>query len=240
MMLMLRSIFIICLVVVHTGIMSLVAILASLFDRTGNRVHQVARFWASGILFISRIKVAVKGLRHLDPEQSSIYMPNHLSNFDIPVLLAHLPVQFRWLAKTELFRIPVFGYALKRAGYIPIDRSNLRSAIASLQRAADIIRSGVSVVIFPEGTRSRDGELSGFKKGGFVAAKNSGVPITPIILRGTWEIMSKTGLRIHPGEAVLEILPPIDAGEYRDRGKDELMACVRSAMVDALGQKEEK
>lgn len=231
---MLRSLFIICLIVVHTGIMSIVTILTSVFDGKGDYIHLVARAWARGILFGSRIKVTVKGLSNLDPSESYVYMSNHLSNFDIPVLLAHLPVQFRWLAKAELFRIPVFGLALKRAGYIRIDRTNLRSAITSLKRAAGIIRDGVSVLVFPEGTRSRDGSLRSFKKGGFVMAMNSGVPIIPVILHGTWEIMSKTGLRINPGNAVLEILPPIDVSAYAGRNKEALMASVRDVMLVAL------
>ena len=231
---MIRSIFIICLVFIQTGIMSIAAILTSVFDGKGDNVHRVARAWARGILFVSRIKVTVKGLSNLNPSESCIYMSNHLSNFDIPLLLGHLPVQFRWLAKAELFRIPIFGLALRRAGYVRIDRANLRSAITSLKRAADIIRDGVSVLVFPEGTRSRDGKLRAFKKGGFVMAMDSGVPIIPIVLHGTWEIMSKTGLRIKPGNAVLEILPPVDVSAYAGRNKEDLMASVRDVMLDAL------
>lgn len=217
--------------------MSIVAILTSVFDGKGDNVHRVARSWARGILFVSRISVTVKGISNLNPSESYIYMSNHLSNFDIPLLLAHLPVQFRWLAKAELFRIPIFGLALKRAGYIRIDRANLRSAITSLKRAADIIRDGVSVLIFPEGTRSRDGKLRPFKKGGFVMAMNSGVSIVPVVLHGTWEIMSKTGLRIEPGNAVLEILPPIDVSAYAGRSKEDLIVKVRDVMMDALGKR---
>jgi len=236
----LRSFSIAFTVILYTGLMSVVAILASLTDHGGDRVHGVARAWARGVLFLSRIKVNVRGTTNIRSDESKIYMSNHLSNFDIPVLLAHLPIQFRWLAKTELFRIPVFGFALKRAGYIPIDRTNLRSAIASLKRAADIIRGGVSVLVFPEGTRSRDGRLRSFKKGGFVMAMESGVSITPVILRGTWEIMSKSGLRISPGDATLEVLPAIDASAFSGRKKEDLMDRVRDVMQDALKQGEER
>jgi len=232
---MLRSLSIICPIIIYTGLMSVAAILTSIFDwRGGDIAHGVARFWAKGILFVSGVKVTVVGLSNLDPTRSAIYMPNHLSNFDIPVLLAHLPVQFRWLAKAELFRIPVFGFALKRCGYIRIDRANLRSAIESLRRAADLIRSGVSVLVFPEGTRSRDGDLREFKKGGFAMAMDSGVSIIPVILRGTWEIMSKTGLRINPGHAVLEILPPIDVSAYAGKKREDLMTEVRHVIQSAL------
>jgi len=236
---MLRTFFIIFLVIVETGVMSIAAILTSVFDREGNRIHKVASAWAKGILFSSRIRVTVEGLSHIQPNRSYIFMPNHLSNFDIPVLLAHLPVQFRWLAKKELYKIPIFGFALKRAGYISIDRSNLRSAIGSLNRAVDNIQKGISVTIFPEGTRSSDGTLRSFKKGGFVIAANSGIPIVPIALHGTWEIMSKKGFHIQPGHAILEILPPINSSVQGKKGRDALMDEVRKTIQCAIDRRKE-
>lgn len=235
---MLRTVFIICLVVIETGFMSALTIVVSFFDRKGDVVHRVAKAWARGILFTGRIKVTLKGLSHIDPSKSYIYMSNHLSQFDIPVLLGSLPFQFRWLAKAELFRIPVFGSALKRAGYIRIDRSNIRSAINSLKRAGDIVRNGVSVLVFPEGTRSVDGNLRSFKKGGFVMAVNSGVSIVPIALHGTRDIMPAKKLRIRPGHAVLEILTPIDVSAYATKKKEVLMADVRSAIQHAIDRQE--
>ena len=236
---MLRTLFIIGLVILETGCMSIAAILTSVFDREGRYVHKVARAWARGILFSSRITVSVEGLSHIDPARSYIFMPNHLSNFDIPLLLAHLPVQFRWLAKKELFKIPIFGFALKCAGYISIDRSNLRSAIGSLDRAADYIQKGVSMTLFPEGTRSHDGDLGSFKKGGFVIAANSGIPIVPIALHGTWEIMSKKGFHIQSGHAVLEILNPIETSQPGTKNRDTLMVEVRNAIQNAIDRRKE-
>src|SRR5210317_685359 len=125
-----------------------------------------------------------------------ILMPIHQSNFDIPVLLGRLPVQFRWLAKAELFKIPIFGRGMRGCGYISIDRSNRKSAFQSLAEAATKIRNGVSVLIFPEGTRSRDGKILPFKKGGFVLSVDAGVPIVPIVIYNTGSIMPKGRLRI--------------------------------------------
>jgi len=122
-------------------------------------------------------------------------MSNHQSNFDIPVLLAHLPVQFRWLAKAELFKIPIFSRAMRGAGYVRIDRFNRESAIQSIKEAAAKMKDGVSVMIFPEGTRSHDGSIRPFKKGGFVMAVDTGVPIVPVILQGTLPIMDKNSWR---------------------------------------------
>jgi len=209
-----------------------IAIMGSFFDRTGKFPHLVARSWARSILFASRIKVTVRGLSNIDPGRSYIFMSNHQSNFDIPVLLAYLKVQFRWLAKAELFRIPLFGIAMKRAGYISIDRSDRRSAFASLKKAAETVKNGVSVLIFPEGTRSRDGSIRPFKKGGFVLAIDSGVPIVPVVLHGTWSIMPRDKLRIESGNVMLEITEPIDTLNFTRKTKDALMEKVRGRICD--------
>ena len=230
---MIRSVFILTWTVISTAFFSVMAIIASLLDKKGELPHLVARVWGRTILFGARIKVTVKNPANLDPNRSYIYMSNHQSNFDIPVLLAYLPVQFRWLAKVELFRIPIFGFAMQRAGYISIDRSNRKSAILSLKRAAEIIRGGVSVMIFPEGTRSRDGNIHIFKSGGFILAIDSGVPIVPVIIHGTWPIMSKDRLRIRPGNVVLEIEKPVETSPYSRSDKAELMEKVRQIITES-------
>jgi len=191
-----------------------IAIVTSFFTRTGNPVHIVASMWARGILFVSRIKVTVNGLANIDPTQSYVYMSNHQSNFDIPVLLAFLPVQFRWLAKAELFKIPIFGRAMRGAGYVKIDRFNQEAAFESINEAARKMKNGVSVMIFPEGTRSLDGNLRSFKKGGFIMAVDAGVPIVPVVIKGTWPIMDKSSLRINTGEVSLNIETPIATTDY--------------------------
>jgi 1-acyl-sn-glycerol-3-phosphate acyltransferase len=217
-------------VLVVTAFFGISAIIASLIDKTGNTGHKVARVWAESILAASRIRVKVSGLSRLDLKRSCIYMANHQSNFDIPVLLSKLPVQFRWIAKAELFKIPLFGTAMHRSGYISIDRSNFRSAVASLKRAAKTIRNGVSVVIFPEGTRSLDGRLHAFKKGGFVLAVDAQVNVVPIIIRGTYAIMPKDKLHITPQNVSLEIRPPISTVGLSRKNKEILMEKVRTAL----------
>ena len=231
---MIQSLFVILWIVVVTVFFSIATIIGSLVDNKGELPHKIARVWSRSILFASRVKVTVKNLSNIDISRSYIYMSNHQSNFDIPVLLAHLPVQFRWLAKTELFKIPIFGFAMRRAGYISIDRSNLRSAVMSLKKAAKIIKKGVSVIIFPEGTRSQDGSISSFKKGGFVLAVKSGVPIVPVVIHGTWAIMSKNRLRINPGKVVLEIGRPIEISDYNMKTKDELLIRVRQTICESF------
>jgi 1-acyl-sn-glycerol-3-phosphate acyltransferase len=195
-------------------------------------MHHIARFWGKSILVVSRIKVTVKGMSNIDPSSPYIYMPNHQSNFDIPVLLGHLTVQFRWLAKRELFKIPIFGRAMRNVGYISIDRSNRQSAFESLKVAADKIKSGVSVLIFPEGTRSRDGKIRPFKKGGFVMAIDSGVPIVPVVITGTRAIMPKGKFRVYPGQVSMVIHKPIDTSTYTRETKEALMEKIRSVICD--------
>jgi 1-acyl-sn-glycerol-3-phosphate acyltransferase len=227
---MIRTAYIILWVVLSTAVLGIIAISVSFFTRTGNVVHIIARIWGRAILFVSRIRVTVKGLENIDPSQSYVYMANHQSNFDIPVLLAHLPVQFRWLAKAELFRIPIFGRAMRGAGYIEIDRFNQKSAFESLNQAAGKLKNGVSIMMFPEGTRSRDGKIRPFKKGGFVMAIGSGEPIVPVIIKGTWPIMAKSSLRINSGDVTLQIERPIRTTAYTRDTKDDLMESVRSVI----------
>lgn len=221
-----------------TAFFSVLVVIFSFIRNDDNVLHRIGRLWARSILLISGVEVIVRGSENIDPRKSYIYMSNHQSNYDIPVLLAHLKVQFRWLAKSELFRIPVFGRAMEKAGYISIDRSNRKSAFLSLKMAAAKIRQGVSVMIFPEGTRSREGNIGAFKKGGFVLAVDAGVPIVPVVIHGTWTIMARTGLSIRPGTVTLEILKPIETETYNRKTKDLLLEVVRQKIIDAFtGQK---
>ena len=227
---MIRTTYIFLWVVLSTLILGILAIILSFFSRTGNSVHRIARIWGRGILSVSRVRVSVKGLSQINPARSYIYMSNHQSNFDIPVLLAYLPVQFRWLAKAELFKIPIFSRAMRGAGYVRIDRFNRESAIESIKEAAAKMKDGVSVMIFPEGTRSHDGSIRPFKKGGFVMAVDTGVPIVPVILRGTRPIMDKSSWRINAGNVSLQIEKPIDSTGYTRETKDDLIETVRSVI----------
>ena len=234
---MIRTSYITLWVVLSTIVLGVIAIIISFFTRTGNLVHIIARIWGKGILFVSGINVTVYGLDNIDPSRSYIYMSNHQSNFDIPVLLACLPVQFRWLAKAELFKIPLFGRSMRAAGYVKIDRFNRESAFKSINEAAAKMQNGVSVMIFPEGTRSRDGKIRAFKKGGFVMAVDSGVPIVPVILQGTWPIMDKSSLRINAGNVALHIEKPIDTSGYTRKTKTDLMESVRAIICEGFEKK---
>jgi 1-acyl-sn-glycerol-3-phosphate acyltransferase len=228
---MIRTAYIFLWVVIATTVLGIIAITISLFARTGNAVHIIARIWAKSILMVSRIKVKIYGLSNINLSGSYIYMSNHQSSYDIPVLLAHLPVQFRWLAKAELFKIPIFGRSMRGAGYIGIDRFNQISAFKTIDDAARKIKAGgISIMIFPEGTRSLDGNLRPFKKGGFVMAVEAQVPVVPVILQGTRAILPKGSLRVTPGVVHMKIEDPIDTSRYNRDTKDELMERVRDVI----------
>jgi 1-acyl-sn-glycerol-3-phosphate acyltransferase len=227
-----QTVIIVIWVLVATLGVGSAVILVSFFSRTGNVAHLMARLWANSILWVARAKVTVTGAEKIDPTRSYIYMPNHQSNADIPLLLGRLPVQFRWLAKAELFKIPIFGRAMRGVGYISIDRSNRKSAFASLAKAAETIRNGASVLIFPEGTRSQDGKILPFKKGGFVLAVDSGVPIVPIIIHGTRESMPKGQFSIRPIPVTMDILEPVETSDYTRKTKDALLEKIRSTLID--------
>ncbi|MBI5897194.1 MAG: 1-acyl-sn-glycerol-3-phosphate acyltransferase [Desulfobacterales bacterium] len=225
--------------IIGTIIFGLTAILVSFFSKTGNSVHHVARLWGRTILWVSGLRVQVIGLENIDASRSAIYMSNHQSNFDIPVFFGALPIQFRWLAKAELFKIPIFGQGMRGAGYISIDRRDTKSAIRSLGRAAQSVREGTSVLIFPEGTRSSDGALLPFKAGGFVLAIDAGVPIIPMAVQSTFDVMSKGRYIIRRQAVRLVVRPPIDARAYTRRTKNDLMESVRAAIQEAMASQPE-
>ena len=185
-------------------------VIVSLFSRTGNLPHILARTWARFTLLCANVRVEVRGSENIT-QGPAIYMPNHVSHFDVFALLGYLNVQFRWIAKKELFSIPLLGLAMRRAGYVLIDRSRHDRAMASMREAAHKISRGTSIVIFPEGTRSCDANLQfPFKKGGFHLAVQSGVPIVPITVLGSRDVLPKHGKRVKPGKIILNIGKPIE------------------------------
>lgn len=213
-----------------TPALGLLAIALSLFDSSGNLPHRVARLWAKVQLRSSGTKVTVRGLENADPGGNYILVSNHQSSFDIFVLLGCLPLQFRWLAKAELFRIPFLGWSMSRIGYIPIERDSPKKAYRSLLKAAERLRGGTSVMIFPEGTRSPDGRLQPFKKGVFLLALKSQASILPIAVRGTGRVMAKGAWRICPAQVEIIIELPIPTAGLPPLGEEDLSARIRQVL----------
>lgn len=228
---MLRSALLVILGVSITAFMSACAVIISFFKPDENTIHRIARLWANILLTLSNTKVIVIGKENILPGKPQIFMANHQSDFDIFIVLAHIPEQFRWIVKKELFKVPLFGPAMRNAGYIEIDRQNRERAMKSIERAALKIREGKSVMSFPEGTRSRDGTIQPFKQGMFYLALMSGVPIVPITIIGAREIMERRSLRIRPGKIIMVIDKPIDVTAYTIENRHELIEKVRNTII---------
>lgn len=186
------------------------------------RIKAVPRWWSRTIARCSGVTVRVEGMENLAPDRPYILAANHQSQFDIFALDGFLMVDFRWMAKKELFRIPIVGAAMRLAGSIPIDRSHGRQAMKSLAEAATRIASGTSVVIFPEGTRTPDGHLQPFKAGGMYLAIKSGVEIVPMAIIGGYDILAKGRFLVRPGRMAIKIGQPIATSGYNQKQKQEL------------------
>jgi 1-acyl-sn-glycerol-3-phosphate acyltransferase len=172
----------------------------------------------------------------LDPRQGYVFMANHQSLFDIPVLIQTLPGQTRFLAKKSLFRIPIFGWAIAAGDFVPVDRKNRASARQTFDAAIDRLEKGNSILLFPEETRSLGGELLPFKRGGFLMALKSGFPIVPVTIRGTLAVRSRKTFLIRPGQVEVIYGVPIEASAFGIRGREELSAEVRSRIEEQLNR----
>jgi 1-acyl-sn-glycerol-3-phosphate acyltransferase len=226
----LRTLLFLPVFLVLTVFFSLFSMAAALLDSTGNRAHRVASWWASCVLWFSRVRVRVTYLEPLDSGQSYLFAANHQSAFDIFALLGALNHQFRWLAKESLFRVPFMGWAMTRVGYIPINRENPKSAYKSLLLAAEKIKGGTSVLIFPEGTRQPPNHLGEFKKGGFILAAKAGRPLVPISISGSGQVMPQKSYRLHPGTIDLVVGKPISTTGVSPKAVEPLMDEVREAI----------
>ena len=181
---------------------------------------------------LAGVKVEIRGGEHLQPGQNYIFMSNHVSNLDPPILIPIIPGRCSVLVKKELFRIPILGAGMRVADLVPVDRSNREAAIESVNAAVRVLERGLHMVIFPEGTRSEDGRLLSFKKGPFHLAMESGVPVIPVTLLGTYESWPKTRFALRPGTATVLFHPPLDPRTYHDR--DSLMQAVSETIESEL------
>lgn len=232
---MLRQVLSAMAFVVLTIIGSLLALPSGLIDRSGELVLRLARLWARGVLGSAGVRLVVRSRAALDPGRSYVFMANHLSSVDIWAVLVAVPVSLRFIAKKQLGSIPLFGWAMRAGRFIFIDRQNPVAARRSIVEAANRIRSGQSVVMFPEGTRSRDGQLGPFKKGGFHLAISAGAEIVPVAIRGSREVMPRGSALIRAGEVSIDIGEPIPTAGLTVDDRDALVERVRGRMVDLLG-----
>jgi len=204
------------------------------FRMSTRQIKAVPRWWSRTITRCGGVKVRVEGMENLDPDRPYILASNHQSQFDIFALDGFLMVDFRWLAKKELRRIPIVGAAMGLTGSVFVDRSHGRKAMRSLGEAAKRIASGTSVVIFPEGTRSPDGCLLPFKSGAMYLAIKSGVDIVPVAIVGGYDVLPKGRFLFRPGQMVVKIGKPVSTKDYNQKQKQELADLLHSKVADLI------
>lgn len=205
------------------------------FDREGRIAYKIARVWTWTILKVGGIRLKVAGLGGLDSSRPYVFISNHQSNIDIPVLFHSLTgFQLRWVAKKELIYVPIFGWAFWASKHILVNRSSRAKAMASIREAREKVKGGISVVFFAEGTRSSTGKLLPFKRGGFLLAFKTGTPIVPIIIKGSGRILPKGDWRIRNGEIEVIVGEPIAIDQSHPRDLSALLNRVRAIMESGL------
>ena len=215
-----------------TVAVSAISLLDLLWGRKSEVKAQIfPRYWGRALCWLAGVTVRVEGLEHIDPEQTYIFAGNHVSQYDIFSFQGFFPHDFRWIAKKELFEIPLFGLAMHRVGYIPIDRSHGRQALKSLDEAARRIAGGSSVLIFPEGTRSADGQISEFKAGAVLLAIKAGVPIVPLGFNGSYEVLPKGKFLPRSGEILIRVGAPIATDHFKSSDKQMLAAELQAVVA---------
>ena len=217
------------LIFLYTGIMGSLSVASSLVDSRGRFQHSCARTWSRMILWTSRVRLRVRGLENLEAGRPYVLCVNHQSHMDIPIILAALPIQFRFAAKKQLFRYPFLGWHLWRSGHVPIDRENPHAAVKSLRDAAEKIRLGTPVVIFPEGGTSQDGSIQPFKGGGFMLAIRSEADAIPITISGSRAVLAPKTYYVRAGAVEVTVGKPVGSGgmsptELANRVREEIVA----------------
>jgi 1-acyl-sn-glycerol-3-phosphate acyltransferase len=204
------------------------------FDRTGKLQHWCARWWCRLVAYSIFARIHVHGVENVRPDGTYVYMANHSSLIDTPALFGYLPYQFKIMAKKELFLVPFMGWHLWTSGNFPVDRGNSRKTAKSLLDVVKGVKSGKSLAVFPEGTRTSDGHLQEFKAGAFKVALRTGAPIVPVTIRGTFKLLPKTTLAPRPGRVDVFIGVPIPTSGHTEERLGELMQLVREAISQKL------
>jgi 1-acyl-sn-glycerol-3-phosphate acyltransferase len=217
-----------------TGFWGSLALLVSLFEKSGRIQHRIAQKWARMCVWVSGSRVTIRGAENLSKYPVAVYASNHTSYMDTPVVFSSLPFQFRILAKRELWKIAFIGWYLDRSGQIPIDVGNAHATLASLGAGVKALRSGMPLFVFPEGARTPDGELQEFLAGAAFLAIRAQVPLIPIALSGVYDLLPIHTHHIYPSELRLSVGEPIETRGMTVRQIDELTARLRAAIAAML------
>jgi 1-acyl-sn-glycerol-3-phosphate acyltransferase len=233
-----RTFLVIVTLLVNTNLLGALVIVASYFGvryRPGNIMAKAPRWWAKSLLRAGGVKVVLHDAHRANPENPHVFVSNHVSWFDVLALAAELP-RYNFVAKAEIFRVPVFGRGAKAVGTIPIQRENRKAAFAAYEEAARRIRNGDSVVVFPEGTRGTTYALRPFKKGPFVLAIAAGVPVIPTVIHGTIEVNPRGTLRARSGRVDVHLLAPVSTAGLSYEERDALSRAVYERMAEGFRQ----
>ncbi len=208
---------------------------------TGSRekAQVMVRIWAKVVLKVSRVKLVVKGLEKVQNRMPCLFLSNHSSQFDIFAIVAALPFHFGFLAKEDLFEVPVFGEAMLRLRNLPIIREDKRKALATIKKAISNVKNGTNMVIYPEGTRSTTGVLLPFKPGAFHIAVGTGRPVVPVAISGAYKVQPREDVAPRPGTIQVRIMEPIDTAQFGRRDKVKLRELVYARIKDALARAED-
>jgi len=230
--------FLIPAIALYTIVLGTLSLLSLLVDRQGHLAHRCARAWAWLILKTTRVSVTIEGLEHVPRDQPYLFLANHQSIYDIPVLFWHLPFQLRILAKASLGQVPFLGWHLRRSGHVLVDRSNPGNS--TMLQIKELMRQKVSMVVFPEGTRSADGTVARFRGGIVLLAIEAGLPIVPVSLDGTRHVMLKGRLMTCPGHVRVKVLPVIATAGYAAGQARQLAGVVERQVRSAVEQMQER
>jgi 1-acyl-sn-glycerol-3-phosphate acyltransferase len=217
-----------------TGLFGTMALIASLWAKTGRTQHRIARVWARVCLWLSGARLTVRGGENLRRHAVAVYASNHTSYMDTPVVFSTLPFQFRILAKKELWSMPFIGWYLNRSGQIAVDTDNPRATLSSLSAGVKALKNGMSLFIFPEGSRTPDGELKTFLAGAAYLAIRAQVPVVPIALSGVYDLLPMHASHFFPCEVMLAAGEPIETAGMTIRQTDELTERLRAAIAGML------
>lgn len=229
---MLRTAWLFINILFWTPVLATLGLLVSLVERRGRFIGWIARLWSRIVLLTAGVSYTVQGLENLKPQGRYVFAANHASALDIPLIFAALPYHMVTVAKIELRKIPFFGWAMRRGGHIFVNRINHQQAMESLQRARQSLEENPrSLVLYPEGTRSRDGRVQRFKKGGLILAIESNLPVVPVAICGSSQVLRKKSLQVHPAPVVLRVGQPMGTRHLTVEDRDWFSEQVRAEVV---------
>jgi 1-acyl-sn-glycerol-3-phosphate acyltransferase len=235
----LRTLFLIFSAVVYTGLLGLPALVACILDRSGRWASFFQRLWVDWLLRTNNIHPHLEGMENLKKGQSYILVSNHASILDILGIISAAPFPVRFIAKKSLIWFPIFGWFLCAADHILIDRERATSAFKSLKKASSLLQKGISIIVFPEGTRSPDGEVKEFKRGAFLLARHSKFPVVPVSITGTHAMLPRHGWCSWPGTMHIRMAEPIPTQDLSHQESKDLMRRVRETIIGNLNNRNE-